>query len=894
MRFALVASCLSLVVTPAWSASPPGVDDYEKKVRPILVEHCYSCHSLAHKAEKGGLRVDRRDALLKGGENGPAIVPGKPAESLLIQAVRQGPSLKMPPKGKLNADSIAILEAWVAAGAPMPADTAPTTGIDWVAAKSHWAFQPLQPVHGNIDQLLESKLRASGIAFAPSADLRTLARRISLDLTGLPPTHDEIDELERSAKSNRDEALGQFVDRLLASPRYGERWARLWMDVARFADTKDGVLMYGDDRVRPYAYTYRDYLIRAFNEDLPYDQQVRDQLAADRVEGVQPWRLAALGFLTLGRQFDNNVHDVLDDRIDTVTRGLLGLTVSCARCHDHKYDPVSTADYYSLYGVFAGTESPIMLPPTDPGKSGPADFEAKYQAKHKEIQEMLDRQFVLLTEAARSRVGDYLVRVATTTPDPLETAIFFLSLAPDDLRPPIVARWRHFITQRATPTDPVFGPWHDLFAIPEPDLAGRASSALESWRTRPVNRLVLDALTKARLTTRADVARTYGEVLKRAYDDSKKGPVDTLQQPLVDVVASKDSPGYFPKSQTRRYMSRADTDAFGGKLQELDRLAVKEPGAPPRAMSIVDSAEPYSPRVFLRGNPARQGDAVPRQFLTCLSPENRQPFRDGSGRRELADAIISHPLAARVMVNRVWMYHFGEPLVDTPNDFGLRCVRPTQADLLDHLAQSLIADGWSLKKLNRRIVLSRAYQQSSDDRPSARKVDPENRLVWRMNRRRLDLEQMRDSMLLVSGRLNESLYGRPMDATQPQSTRRTVYGLVDRQSLPGMFRAFDFASPDQSAERRPQTTIPQQALFGMNSLFVQEQAKAIVVRCNASPADARVAQLYQRVLLRSPNPSEFALAKQFVASAMDDKSPLGPWEQLAQVLLLTNEFTFVD
>jgi Protein of unknown function (DUF1553) len=313
----------------------------------------------------------------------------------------------------------------------------------------------------------------------------------------------------------------------------------------------------------------------------------------------------------------------------------------------------------------------------------------------------------------------------------------------------------------------------------------------------------------------------------------------------------------------------------------------------------VDSPELYDPRVFVRGNPTRPADAVPRRFLAVLASEDRKPFPQGSGRLDLAKAItdLNNPLTARVIVNRVWMHHFGEPLVETPNDFGLRCPPPAQLALLDHLAASLVADGWSLKKLHRRILLSRAYQQASFDRPDARNVDPDNRLYWRTNRRRLDLEAMRDGMLAAAGRLEERLYGRPVDVVgDVRNPRRTVYGLVDRQSLPGLFRAFDFASPDQSAERRPLTTVPQQALFAMNAPFVHEQARALAARCADAVPARRVSKLYRTVLLRDPDPNELKVGLAFVdaAAAAKEKSPLGAWEQYAQVLLLTNEFMFVD
>ncbi|MFO0852160.1 MAG: PSD1 and planctomycete cytochrome C domain-containing protein [Gemmataceae bacterium] len=886
------------------AAPPARADDlFEAKVRPVLVEHCYKCHSQAGGQSKGGLRLDTRDGVRTGGDRGPAVVPGDVA-SLLLRAVRHtDPDLKMPPKGKLTASQIAALEEWVRAGAPDPrGESSPKQPAS--AGSDHWAFRPVQApgvpavkhagwVRTPVDAYILAKLESRGLTPSPAADKRTLLRRVYFDLIGLPPTWDE----SRAFETDPDPAaFAKVVDRLLASPRYGERWGRHWLDVARYADTKDGVLLYGDDRIRPFAYTYRDWVIRAFNDDLPFDRFVQEQIAADRLPPDDPGRLAALGFLTLGRQFDNNVHDIIDDRIDTVTRGFLGLTVSCARCHDHKYDPVPVADYYSLYGVFANSEAPLVSPPVSPDR-GPEAFEKAYAAKCAEIQKALDSQYALLSETARTRVADYLVRVSTTDPDPLETAIFFFSLSPEDLRPPITGRWRSYLAQRAVPGDPVFDPWHRLFAV-TPDQMTAAAKSLPV----AVNPIVRAALSSAKLASRADVARVYGELLSGVYRTcrTRVGPPTAPESELLAVLAGPDSPAYFPKSQTRKYMSRADTDHFGGLLQQLDKLAVKEPNAPPRAVSLVDATDLTETRVFVRGNPARLGPPVPRQFLTAVRRPTDRPFADGSGRLELAQAITdpANPLTARVFVNRVWLHHFGTPLVDTPNDFGLRTARPVQAELLDHLAAEFRRTGGSVKALHRHILLSNAYQQASFDRADCRASDPDNALYWRVNRQRLDLEAMRDAMLTVSGRVEHKLYGRPVDvAGDPANRRRTVYGLVDRQSLPGLFRAFDFASPDQSAERRPSTTVPQQALFGLNSPFVLEQAKSLAARpdvANATDPAGKVWALYRLVLGREPGQEEVHAAVAFATNRPADGSKLSGWEMLAQTLLLTNEFLFID
>ncbi len=910
------------------------VEFFEKRIRPVLVAQCFECHSAEAKKLKGKLRLDTREGLRKGGESGAVVVPGQPEQSVLISALRyDGP--RMPPKAKLPPEVIADFEKWVAMGAPDPRLDKPTTTakvIDWPAARKHWSYQPIRRPElpavrdqcwpaSAIDSFILVKLEEAGLTPSPQADKRTLIRRAYFDLIGLPPTFEEV---EAFVKDQSPDAFAKVVDRLLASPRYGERWGRHWLDVARYADTKDLVLLFGPDRVRPYAYTYRDYVIRSFNEDTPYDRFIHEQLAADQLfPKVEPWRFAGMGLLTVGRLFDNNLPDIYDDQIDTVSRGFLGLTVSCARCHDHKYDAIPTADYYSLYGVFAGSEAPLELPLIDSHVSGAAEFEKQAAPKRDQLRQHIDKQYEMLTETARSRVTEYLLKMLEK-PDPLETAVFFLSLSPDDLRPQILARWRRYLERHAHSGDPVFGPWHDLLQLPDAEFASKAKEVVARLQLLPagtaegqINPLVRDALARKELKSKTDVPRTYGELLK--HEESKKaGKRDQLaRQQLLAILTGKDGPIYFPKSNAYLYMSRVERETYGKLRQELDKMAVTSPGAPPRAMSLIDAPEPYESRVFVRGNPLQLGDKVPRQFPRILGGDERKPFAHGSGRLDLAKAITDpdNPLTARVMVNRVWMHHFGEPLVSTPSDFGTRSTPPSHPELLDHLARSFIDNGWSLKKLHREIMLSKTYQQSSSaefgmrsaERSSTphsalrapHSVDPENRLLWRGNRRRLDLESMRDSMLALSSRLDSTLYGRPLDvAGDPKNRRRTVYGLVDRQDVPGLYRSFDFASPDQTAERRPQTTVPQQALFGMNSPFMIEQAKALAARpeiAQKSAPEQRVAALYRVVLARQPRPAEVELALRFIREAEAEKeAKLNPWEQLAQVLMLTNEMMFVD
>ena len=832
-------------------------------------------------------------------------------------------------------------------------------GQSFEAARNHWSYQPLRTpalpkvqtagrVQSPIDAFLLAALERKGLTFAPTADKRTLLRRAYYDLIGLPPTFVEIRAFERDRSRT---ALATVVERLLASPRYGERWGRHWLDAARYADTKDLVLSYGKDALRPYAYTYRDYVVRAFNEDLPFDQFVHDQLAADLAgPGLPRWRLAALGFLTLGRLFDNNPHDQIDDQIDTTTRGFLGLTVACARCHDHKYDAITQKDYYGLYGVFASTERPYNLPLLEDPKEVPGgvEFEQQLGKARDELEQHIDTEFAKLTENFRRRIGDYLVRAATTKPDLWETAQFALSLTPDDFRPTLMLRTRHLLEQRATPGDRIFGLWAELMALPEEGFAAQAADriAQASGPLTNLNSLVLASLAKAVLTNKSAVARTYGQLLLDTYEESKKpkagsSGLNAEQQELLELVTGKESPVWFPRRDTPDHMSRVEKDRYNGLVANLDKIAANATNPPPaRAMVVADLPEPWEPHIFRRGNPSRPGESVPRAFLQVLSHGEARSLGNGSGRLELARAIASptNPLTARVLVNRVWMHHFGEPLVSSTTDFGARSDPPANPELLDWLAAEFIRSGWSIKHLHRVIMLSSAYQQASrttdmnkheaagqigaktkhemeitehslseahpstpDPRPSAIRNDPENKLLWHFPRRRLDFEAMRDSLLFVAGRLDTTIGGRSIDlAGDPLNRRRTVYSLVDRQDLPALFRAFDFPVPDQCVERRPRTSVPQQALFALNSPFVMEQARALAARPEialAANLTERVDGLFRLVLGRHATKQQCSAALQFIEAASSDSFPdngLNSWEQLAQVLLISNEAVFVD
>jgi hypothetical protein len=930
--FALLAGAPASVsfAEPA-ASTPEQIEFFEQNVRPVLANRCWKCHG-AEKQESG-LRLDAAEAVLKGGESGPVIVAGEPDKSPLIAAVRYQGDTQMPPSAKLPENELAALVAWVQMGAPWPKNANPDGSesrpssfknppAPQEAQATHWAFQPIvrPPLPAvaraewcatPIDNFVLKEQESNGLSPSAPADRRTLLRRASFDLLGLPPAAEEVEAFERDASPD---AWRKVVDRLLASPHYGERWARHWLDVARYADTKGYV--FAQERRYPFSYTYRDYVVRAMNDDLPYDQFVSQQLAADCLPlGDDKRPLAALGFLTVGRRFMLNVHDIIDDRIDVVSRGLLGLTVTCARCHDHKFDPIPSADYYSLYGVFASStepeEEPLICKPEE--TVGYEQFLQKKAELQKEVDDYRAAKQHELEERFRSQAGDYLAQLIRRQGEPPQEEPM-ISLSPGELRPQMVERWRRYVERPGASKDPVFAPWHALAALPAAEFAERAGAVIDGWASsgeagQPVNGLIKQALVERRPASMLDVARLYGDLLATVDMQWTEACTATpaperLSDPAAEelrlVLYGSESPVKLSDERAQRLFDREARDHLTALKRKVDEWVANSPAAPPRAMALVDAPSPVEPHIFLRGNPGRPGEQVPRRFLAVLSRGERRPFEHGSGRLELAQAIASrdNPLTARVLVNRVWLHHFGSSLVRTPSDFGVRSEPPSHPALLDWLAATFMDDGWSLKRLHRLILLSSAYQQASDERPDCAAVDPENRLLWRMNRRRLDFESMRDGYLAVSGSLDGALGGRPIDIwAQPFSPRRSVYAYLDRQDLPGVFRVFDFANPDVSNDQRPRTTVPQQALFAMNSAFALEQVRRLAARPEvAGEADParRVAALYRLVLQRPPTEPEIELALQFVAASPGESSKLSPLELLTQVLLSTNEFMFVD
>ncbi len=769
---------------PAAPEGAEAVEFFEKRVRPVLVDNCYNCHS-ADTNSKGGLRVDDRGGLLQGGDSGPAVVPGDPEKSLLIKAVLQSDDLKMPPKKRLSAEQVADLTRWIKDGAAWPSVRVPAAAGKPNAnyeklKREHWAWQPLKDTvppavrndswpRDDIDRFVLAELEERGLKPVGDAGRTTLIRRVTFDLTGLPPTPEEIDAFVRDESGD---AFEQVVDRLLASPAFGERWGRHWLDVARYGEST------GSSRNLPFpqAWKYRDYVIKSFGDDKPYDLFLREQIAGDLLPASTPERkeelAVATGFLALGVKDVNQrfkvrfVMDNVDEQIDAVTRSTLALTVSCARCHDHKFDPIPTTDYYALAGIFRSTD---------------------------------------LCAGLRNKMGgggldyydtDRLVRLGSET-------------KPDPKREEKIAEARKAYE--------------------------KARKEFEAIRGTP-------------------------EGLKIAANGRP------TQQPF------------------RLRMVKAQNELS----------ALTDPANGNVALGVRDAKQVGDTEIRLRGEAEKLGPVVPRGFLGVLEiPGQPKVNPKQSGRLELAEWLTSgrNPLTPRVMANRVWQHLFGQGLVKSVDNFGVTGDQPSHPELLDHLAQRFVGEGWSVKKLVRAIVLTRAYRLDSAASPANLSVDPSNRLVWRHAPRRLEAEEIRDATLAVAGRLDRARPGAPVRELKvievrnngPEAARlrglaaasvhRSVYLPLLRGITPTSLEVFDFAEQGMVTGSRDATTVAPQALYLLNDSFVRKQSLAFAERLlgrSDLDDDRRVDLAYRLALGRSASGEEVARAKGYLAAIEAD------------------------
>lgn len=936
---ALALGCLLLdAAAPRGAAAAEHTDFFEKKIRPILANNCFECHG--PKKQKAGLRLDSPAALLVGGDLGPALVAGNPDKSLLIQAVRyQDDHLQMPPDGRLSATDVADLETWVKLGAPWP-------GADAAVAKAensrgemhftaehlaHWAFQPLRkpavPQPGNsawarteIDRFILAQLEAAGLQPAPPAEPAVLLRRLTLDLTGLPP---DPDALARFELKN----LPAEISALLASPHYGERYGRHWLDVARYADTNGSEV----DHAMANAWRYRDYVVRAFNADLPFDRFIREQIAGDLLPRATADQITATGFLMLGPKAVADLDkpklaaDIVDEQIDTLGRAFMGMTVGCARCHDHKFDPIGDEDYYALAGIFTSTRSMVDMTkrvvtwterPLGPPEEGQRIEKLIHEISElKERRDMLgstlarptpklapDQPFLII-EAEDFRKANVIVesdrlgkdigvlRTRMEYPDRIEYE-FELPAAGD-----YQLEWR-FAAKESRPVHlSINGNLEDMAAAG--DITGDWTPAAQRWFVQGTYRF------------RAG---------KNSLVIQRDGPVPLFDKLLIGRVTAEPHSRHVPPEPAP--LGAAETAALDAEKKKINtRIAEmqRELEGIPAVMAPYEGKVADAP-ILIRGSPATPGDIVPRGFLRVVAAADApKPGPDSSGRRELAEWLThpAHPLTARVIVNRVWLWHFGEGLVRSPDNFGLRGEKPSHPELLDWLAVWFMENGWSLKKLHELICNSAVYIQAAGTGIVER--DPENRLLSFFPRRRLDAEALRDSMLAVSGRLDRTIGGSlmqvmnrtyanggdaPPDIAEKMNydrPRRSLYLPVVRNALHDFFAIFDFPDPGMLTGRRSQTTVAPQALFLMNSPFVREQAEHFAARLHPLADDdpERIRKAYTLALNRPPSSAETRAALAFLerdTAALGGEpaaARFGAWARFCHMLFASNEFLYV-
>jgi cytochrome c553 len=911
MKSKLIAVLLLLSSLSLSADESRALEQFENKVRPILAANCFACHS---KTAVAGLRLDSREAMLKGAAHGPVLIPGKPEESLLMKVLHHDPSIGikgMPMGNKLKPEEMAAISDWIKNGAPWPV-AAPIVSQknespDHVTAdqKNWWSFRKLNKpalptlkdaawMKSNIDRLLAARWEKEGVVPVKLADRRTLIRRVTLDLTGVPPTTEEVEAFIADKSPN---AYSNLVDRLLASPKYGERWGRLWLDVVRFGeDDTRGLAMSGKGHEPyQYAYLFRDWVIQAHNEDVPFDKFVKAHLAADQMaEADRVKMLPALGFLGQGPWYYDLTEppvaraDERHERVDTTTRAFLGLTVGCARCHDHKYDPISMRDYYGLAGIFNASnyhEYP-MVP-----KKTADDWLAK-EKKIKEQEKLLgDFQRTASEQLAMvlaRKTSQYMLAAWKVTGEPKVP----IDQVTNDMKldRELLERWIKFLAK-----PPAFysflKPWQEMMKTggKEPQakkLAGEFQKLLFDVVAEQSN----NKKSNEKLLIKADVSDP-DEIKSiplpngfKSFFDQHQLELKVLDRERMNLLQDvfyremtdeqnnmmrRSRPGLlvFRGHGLMRQLSPEWKDHIDGVKKELDAAIAELGDKFPYVHGVkdVEKLEPF--KIHLRGNVYSQGDVAPRSFpLVLTEGEKRETYEKDSGRAELASRMATHPLAARVIVNRLWRGHFGSGIVETPSNFGVSGEKPQHPELLEYLAATFVENGYSMKKLHKEIVLSNVYQLSSDANPANNQKDPANRLYWRANKNRMDAEQVRDSMLSISGLMDPKMFG-PSSEFKDDFARRSVYGKVSRFRLDTYLQLFDFPNPNLSAEKRYVTNVPLQRLFFLNSDFVYLQAKEIAKKVKLETTeDGKIRKLYRMLYFRDPDADEIKAGHEYLAA----------------------------
>jgi hypothetical protein len=945
MRCQMLFIAILLTGGSSWAADPTAdrqrLEFFELKIRPVLVQHCYECHAADSKTLRGGLLVDSRQGLLLGGESGAAVVPGKPEESRLISALRHE-DFEMPPKEKLSQAIIRDFEKWITDGAEDPrlasTEVAKPSSIDIEAGRKHWAYQPLRtPVipavknsswpSNDIDHFVLAGLEAAKMQPGPDAEKFILVRRIYFDLIGLPPRPEEITQF---INDKSPLAYENLVDQLMASPRFGERWGRHWLDVARFAES-----MSLRGKLLKYAWRYRDYVIEAFNSDQPYNQFLTQQLAGDLLESssvaAQRQGLIATTFLVMGDTLLENQNktqldmDVVDEQLDVIGKGLLAQTITCARCHDHKFDPIPTSDYYAMAGILKNVQA-LKHSNVSTTMEIPLPFTEAVQ-RESEIHNLSVAKVENEIIALKSRLDPQ----SETAFPKVVSASSLAGIVVDDDDVKIVGKWTHSVYSKHYVGK---GYIHDdnkekgaktLTYIPE--LAdgeyevrfayswggGRASNVpVEIFSAAGKGLVVVDMRKEPPLNRRFVSLGTYrftANQQNRVLISNEGTNGIVTADALQFLPVNKDAVTTRSASQVAKELAAVEQQELKKKIStltaELSRLNKQKP-VPEMVNSAVEKSKPTDLKIHIRGSIDNLGAIAPRGVLQVANygPAPEMPT-SSSGRLELAQWIVdpANPLTSRVMVNRVWHWLIGAGLVRTVDNFGTTGESPSHPALLDHLAVQFVEQGWSVKKLIRTIVLSRTYRLSSSR--GTQQQDPENRLLTHMNRRRLDAESLRDTMLAVGGTLELEMGGStfPVNLTTDvgfrfQEPRRSVYVPVFRSSLPELFEVFDFANPSLVTGRRDVSTVAPQALFMMNHVFVRTQARLTaerLLRQSELTAVDRIDHAYLQILGRHATQTEVSLSQQFLKSVIDttEKGPIEAWTQMVQSMFLTIEFRYI-
>lgn len=970
--FGLLLVLEVLLTCPAWgqpqlkefNSSAEANEFFEKRVRPLLANKCFACHG--SKLQMADLNLSTAPAFFKGSDNGPIILKGEPENSKLIEAVGYQGKIKMPPSGKLRDDEIADLVAWIKMGAPWPdADLAvlpaekPKEYKFTEEQKNFWTFRPIKdsappPVKDRswckspIDRFILAELEKKGLAPAKPAGKLALLRRATFDLTGLPPTEKEIQEFLNDPTPS---AFAKVVDRLLSSPRYGERWGRHWLDVARYADSAGA-----DEDIRyPYAYRYRDYVIEAFNKDLPYNEFVKQQLAGDllpvaKPEEVNVTGIVATGFLQVGPKLlaeqdkPKMVYDMVDEQIDVTARAFMGLTVACARCHDHKFDPIPTRDYYSLASIFASTKSlskvdslvsQLYFAPLVPKETADRYNQAqeKITAKQEDIQEVIDAEAARHGSALLAKLPEYLVAAWQYENRPGSMANIKISefAQSHQLDETVLERWIEYL-KPTVDVRPHLKRWYQVSEAATLK-AGGASEA-RNLLPEPPSELVEVALEyqkelQVRSSEYVQIVADWRQKVREARRQGMMPPEKPIFEVakyrfLTDVIAEK-GPMALPEKDSEKQFSEPSKFGLARLRKELETLKQASPPEPPMACAVTEGAI-VQQRVLVRGNWANPGEEAPKQFLRIIAGENQTPITQGSGRLQLAEWLIrpEHPLTSRVMVNRLWQWHFGEGLVRTPSNFGKLGETPSHSELLDFLAKQFVEKGWSTKDMHRLVMLSSTYQMSSEPSKKAAEIDPQNRLISHMNRRRLDVEEIRDGMLSLTGELDLAMGGTLQSgfgtdeensvsrlSINPNVTkRRTVYLPMRRSNLSSILNLFDFGDATTPGEGRARTNVAPQALYMMNGSAVSDRARQFARNLLASESkyddSRRIETAYMLALGRSPDINEIKESLQYIesykkkfqvdakANGTEVSAMIEAWQSLCHVLLSSNEFIYVD